>query len=197
MPDERAPDPVFDKLRAALNAPAPPTADVGWVGAAWAAGEADAIQERKREQYNAYEEALKREREAGQFKSATTATSPVESQFTFIALELQQSRLTGHAILRALEHLQQQGNRLMTITAETTAVLQRLNDATNRVATVVNDIRAQIKTGMTTEEVASVDAQLADVASHMEAIAADPENPVPAPLPEPGTDGVAAFRSNR
>lgn len=58
-------------------------------------------------------------------------------------------------------------------------VLAKIDTDTTALAAVVNDLRSQIKVGMSPADVASVQATLEGIATRLEATAADPENPVP------------------
>lgn len=64
--------------------------------------------------------------------------------------------------------------------------ISAINDDTNQLATVVINLRSQVKVGMTQEDVDAVQAQLTDIGTHLRGIAADPDNPVsPAPASAP------------
>jgi hypothetical protein len=65
-------------------------------------------------------------------------------------------------------------------------LVARLNTATNNLATVVTNLRAQVKTDMTQDEVNALDGQLESLATQLEGIGQDPNNPIPAPTPPAG-----------
>lgn len=67
---------------------------------------------------------------------------------------------------------------------ELTDALARINTETDNLAVTVTALRDQIKTTMTTQEVADVTSGLNAVADRLKGIGADPSEPVP-PGPTP------------
>lgn len=67
----------------------------------------------------------------------------------------------------------------MAVPASLSAAISAINDDTNQLATVVTDLRSQIGVGMSQSDVDAVNAQLGAIATHLQGIAADPNNPVP------------------
>jgi hypothetical protein len=72
----------------------------------------------------------------------------------------------------------------MTVPVNLQDVLTRLDTATTAVATRIRELTDRIRTGMTQEDVTFVTDQLGQLATHLEAMAHDPDNPVP-PAPAP------------
>jgi len=83
-----------------------------------------------------------------------------------------------------------------TISPETTATLERLEKATTAAGATIRTLREQVKTGMTQDEVNSVRTRMDLMAESLEAMAKDPEDPVPVEPPpvEPPTPGGAPKR---
>jgi hypothetical protein len=103
--------------------------------------------------------------------------------------------LSGEGVARVVGQLQAHAARLEEIAApersKAMPVPQNLQDAlakidadTDAVAQVVRSLRDQIGTGMTQADVDAVQARLDEIATRLEATAADPNNPVP-PGPAP------------
>lgn len=67
----------------------------------------------------------------------------------------------------------------MAIPQAMTDALNKIDADTNALAAVVTDLRSKIGVGMSQADVDAVDAKLAEVATRLEGIAADPQNPVP------------------
>lgn len=63
--------------------------------------------------------------------------------------------------------------------AETKAILERIDVATDNIAVDVRTLTAKVGTGMTEAEVAEVNTLAEAVATKLETIAADTDDPVP------------------
>ena len=85
--------------------------------------------------------------------------------------------------LRSLQHgvhvVSVQLDVLLMANEELKAVLARIDAATNNIAEDIRRIKEQIGTGMTSEEVAEVQAEAEALAVKLEALAADTADPVP------------------
>lgn len=57
--------------------------------------------------------------------------------------------------------------------------LEDIDTATNEVAAEIDELRQQVKIGMTAEDVEAVHARLHGQAERLRGVAKDPENPVP------------------
>jgi uncharacterized coiled-coil DUF342 family protein len=85
--------------------------------------------------------------------------------------------------LRSLQHgvhvVSVQLEVLLMASEELKAVLARIDAATNNIAEDIRRIKEQIGTGMTSAEVAEVQAEAEALAVKLEALAADTEDPIP------------------
>jgi hypothetical protein len=127
---------------------------------------------------------------------AAAKTEAFEAVYT--AFRGQGPSLSGEGVARVVGQLQAHAARLEEIAAKpeqrrqfTVTVPQDLQDVldkidadTTAVAAVVMGLRDQISTGMTPADVEAVRGKLAEIASRLEATAADPNQPVP-PGPPP------------
>jgi hypothetical protein len=78
-----------------------------------------------------------------------------------------------------LETIQRQGAHLMTMNADTKAVLTRIETATTDLGVRVRAIQDKVGTGMSEADVAAVNTELGAIAGNLEGMAKDPENPIP------------------
>lgn len=83
-------------------------------------------------------------------------------------------------VLLFLNHLKL--TRVMNNLEQFNAVLGRIDDATTNIAADIRNLKDQIGTGLTQEEVNQLKNQLEQKASQLEQIAADTEDPVPGNL---------------
>lgn len=98
--------------------------------------------------------------------------NPFESVLSSILVELQ-------AIRSSLHHLHTQGERIMAVSQAVLDALAALDKATSDIAADITALKGQIGTGMSQADVDSVVGQLTAKAAALEALAADPNNPVP------------------
>lgn len=75
--------------------------------------------------------------------------------------------------------------------AQFDAALSRLNAATSAAGAKLTELRGKLETALTNAGILGPDEQavldqLASTATALEAMAQDPDNPVPEPVPEPG-----------
>jgi ribosome-associated translation inhibitor RaiA len=82
-------------------------------------------------------------------------------------------------VTQLLERILTQGRELLMASAELKAVLARVDTATDNIAADIRRLKDKIGTGMTDDEVAEVQGLAEAVASKLEGIAADPDNPDP------------------
>ena len=74
----------------------------------------------------------------------------------------------------------------MTTKADFDALIDRLNTATSKAAAILKDLRDKLAAGgLTADEEKAVQDKLSAVADALDAMAADPTDPVPVPVPEP------------
>jgi hypothetical protein len=83
-------------------------------------------------------------------------------------------------ILTSLRALGAQGKQALMASAEIKAALAKIDTATDNIAADIKRLKALIVPGMTTAEVAEVQAEADRIAAKLEGIAADPDNPDPA-----------------
>lgn len=91
-----------------------------------------------------------------------------------------------------LEYLKRQGRNIMAKQQEIDDALEELNNATNSAAAVLDDVRSRLTAALADAGVSAgaEDAalmKLAEVSKSLRAMARDPENPVPEPVPDAGT----------
>ena len=79
-----------------------------------------------------------------------------------------------------LRRILAQGESLLMASAELKAALKKIDTATDNIAADIVRLKARIGTGMSDAEVADVQAEADRLATKLEGIAADPENPDPA-----------------
>jgi len=82
-------------------------------------------------------------------------------------------------ILSLSRAIHAQGVKLMAVSTETKAVLARIEQATSDLGVRVAAIQSQIGTGMTDADVAAVNSELGDIASKLDGMAKNPEQPLP------------------
>lgn len=73
--------------------------------------------------------------------------------------------------------------KVKAVPPEMTDAIKRIDAATDAIALELRQLRDQVKTGMTPQEVEAMKAKLLDMAAKAEGIAADPADLVPAPPP--------------
>jgi hypothetical protein len=78
--------------------------------------------------------------------------------------------------LRTLAHGQRE---ILMATAELKAALAKIDAATDNIAADIKRLKDKVGTGMSDADVASVQAEADRIASKLEGIAADPDNPDP------------------
>lgn len=99
------------------------------------------------------------------------------------ALQSVQDRLD--LLLTNINRVFAQGEQLMAAADDMKAVLTRIDTATNTVAAELKDLTDKVATSMSPADVADVQSRLAAAATKLEGVAADPNDPVPAPEPVP------------
>ncbi len=73
---------------------------------------------------------------------------------------------------------------LMSQFTEVQELVTAMNTATNAIAARIDKLIARIgDVGMTAEEATTVKTELSELSGHLQALGADPENPVPTPAP--------------
>lgn len=92
-------------------------------------------------------------------------------------------------ILLAVIYYGQKATRIM---ADLNQAIADLNDATNSIADRVTALSAQLAGNMTPAQVADAQTQLEAIATRLKGLAADPANPVPAPVATSPTDTTSA-----
>jgi|SRR6185436_2491299 len=85
----------------------------------------------------------------------------------------------GERATAKLDAIFAQNERLLMAAADVKAALAKIDAATNDIAADIKGLKAKIGTGMTDAEVAEVQAEADRLATKLEGIAADTENPVP------------------
>ncbi len=87
---------------------------------------------------------------------------------------------------RKLDLLYKQGALLMTKIDDVNALLGKIDEETNKVAAEIQQLKDQIQneSGITGPDADTVVAKLGTIVQRLQAIGADPDNPIPAPPPE-------------
>lgn len=85
-----------------------------------------------------------------------------------------------------IEAVAKLGVQLMAISQQMKDVLDAIDNETTTIAAELQALRDQIAAGMTADEAASVQARLTAISDRLTGVAADPNNPVPAPPPNSG-----------
>lgn len=117
----------------------------------------------------------------------TEGMTPAETAQVVGRLSAAAARLEGISAPRPVTPRQESRvmasqNPMKAVPPELTEVITRINAGVVAVAGVVRTLRDQIATSMTAADVADLKAQFEAVAANLEATAADPANPVPAPV---------------
>jgi len=83
-------------------------------------------------------------------------------------------------ILTRLRALEAQGEEVLMASADIKAALAKIDAATDNIANDVQRLKDRILPGMTEQEVAEIQVEADRIATKLEGLAADPDNPDPA-----------------
>lgn len=81
-----------------------------------------------------------------------------------------------------LRFLANQVQRIITMDQKTLDLLKKIDDETTAVGAEVADLKGKIGTGMSDADVTELQGRLGAISDRLTGIAADPANPVPAPV---------------
>ncbi len=82
-------------------------------------------------------------------------------------------------ILTRLRALEAQGEHILMVNQQTRDAMTRIETATTDLGGRITALIAKIGTGMTDQDVADVNTELGTIATSLEGMAKDPENPIP------------------